>query len=189
MTMLTAATTNGDRRAVANAVAADVALLGIVADVAQLAEAQERRRQLQRAQQVQQRQTVVVHVHNHINTNTRETRDVEPRAETRRAAPMTPPSIPHQRTREQVRSVLVSQMPDLGRCQSLLPPISGGAHRAYCRFRIQPDGTPVGIELRVHEPKPLRECVEQVIGQWRFPEATMSTSVSLPLAWPVAASQ
>jgi hypothetical protein len=134
---------------------------------------------------VQQRQVVVVHVHNHISQSDPRAGDNTSATSARAPEPVNTPSIPEQRSREQVRSVLVGRMPELQRCQSLIPPAAGASYRAYCRFRIQPDGSPVGVELRVHEPKPLRDCVEEVIGQWTFPEASMSTAVSLPLYWPV----
>lgn len=189
-TLATAALTGGDLEAVSHAAALDTAFLGAVSSAGLQHRVRQRNQHHYHVQQqAQQRQTVVVHVHNHIPGSANRQGAVPSTEDARQQeqrTPPPPPPIPEKRSREQVRTVIVSHMPELQRCQSLLPPAVGSSHRAYCRFRIQPDGAPVGIELRVHEPKPLRDCVEEVIGQWRFPEASMSTAVSLPLYWPAS---
>lgn len=184
-TLTTAAISGGDRQAVAAAASVDAAFLGYFSSAGLHKRMRERASQ---QQHVYQRQVVVVHVHNHLPGSADAPEAAAATEERRRQEPRTPPPNPQQRSREQVRAVIVSRMHELQQCQSLLPPAIGSSYRAYSRFRIQPDGHPVGIELRVHEPKALRDCVEEVIGQWRFPEASMSTSVRLPLAWPMSSS-
>ena len=179
-TIMAAAISGGDRDAIAAGAAVDTVVLGVAS-----AAARERERPPQQPPPMVQRQVVVVHVHNHFpGSGEIQANDGTGQVEQRHAAASTS-SIPRERSRDQVRAVLLTGMPELRRCQDEVPMTDGGAYRAYCRFRVGPDGVPVGVELRVHEPKPLRDCVEEVIGQWRFPEAEMTTAVSLPLVWPI----
>ena len=172
-TLFAAALSGGNDAAIEAGAAVDAAFFGAIAASA----LQDARHEEVHRQQTQQ---VIVHVHNNI------TMPANPNAEEVHVAlrePIARSSFPQRRTRDQVGAVIFSRIGELEKCREALPSMPEGTYRAYCRFRIQPNGVPTGIEIRVYEPPALQACVQEVIGEWRFPEAELGTAVSVPLTW------